>query len=134
MEASKVRVEIVEAVGDGTFNAYAHESGSLGKSKPGVDLCYALDCCPRPLLVLAMAILTMNERHRLKGLPGITASNHHGAVELYCPDCFSQHGWPDWEDDMEEDEKYPPDLKLANCARCSRLLAAPDQSGIPDHL
>lgn len=73
-------------------------------------------------------------RSRVATLPGIATSNHHGAVEMYCGPCFRRYGWPDWEDDVEEDEKYPPDLRLANCARCSRVLAAPDQSGIPDHL
>ena len=67
-EYSKVRVEFSEKVGPGVFNTFAHEAGTDGESRLGVDLAYALDV-PRPLLILAEAICEVYDRRKDKGDP-----------------------------------------------------------------
>ena len=71
MLQSKVRIEFTEDCGDGKFNLEAQESGSVGSVDVASDLCYALDVCPRPLEVIARAVVQMGSRHEgLEGLAG----------------------------------------------------------------
>jgi hypothetical protein len=54
---SKVRVEFSEESSPGVFNVVAKESGTTGAIMLGIDLGEAVRAAPRPLLVLAEAII-----------------------------------------------------------------------------
>lgn len=54
---SKVRIEFSEESSPGVFNVAARESGTTGDNKLGIDVGEAVRVAPRPLLVLAEAII-----------------------------------------------------------------------------
>ncbi len=56
---SKVRIEFSEQItaGEAVFNTFARESGTQGENRLGGDLGDAIKLCPRPLQVLAEAIV-----------------------------------------------------------------------------
>lgn len=54
---SKVRVEFAEESSPGVFNVAARESGTNGANMLGVDVGEAVRIAPRPLLVLAEAVV-----------------------------------------------------------------------------
>ena len=58
---SKVRVEFSEDCGEGVYNTYARESGSVGRSNVAGDLADAISVGPRPLAVLAEAVVKTYE-------------------------------------------------------------------------
>ena len=63
---SKVRIEFAEDTGTGVYHTFARESGTQGKERLGEDLADTLTLVPRPLVVLAKAVVETYDRREDK--------------------------------------------------------------------
>ncbi len=61
--SSLVRIERTEDTSTGHFNLAAQESGTIGRVDVGTDLSYAIKVCPRPIEVIAKALVDLNDRN-----------------------------------------------------------------------